>query len=233
MSTTNIPEFKVLLVGEGGVGKRSFVRRFTADCDRNGRYINTLRSTIYPTRFKTNRGDVVFNVWIPPTNRDEWGLLQERCCIQADAAILMFDVTSRITFKEVPNWHRDLTRHCGNIPIVLCGNKVEIRDRKIKAKQIAFSRKRMNAQYYDMSVHRNYNLEKPFLWITRRLSGDASLFFVSPEQLAARRLMTTLQEAANEDMTTIPPAISDLAHLIVTFVYGDIYFVSIVLPVRH
>ncbi len=36
----------------------------------------------------------------------------------------MFDVTSRITYKNVPNWHRDLTRVCENIPIVLTGNKV-------------------------------------------------------------------------------------------------------------
>ena len=26
----------------------------------------------------------------------------------------MFDVTSRITYKNVPNWHRDLTRVCEN-----------------------------------------------------------------------------------------------------------------------
>lgn len=44
--------------------------------------------------------------------------------IQGQCAIIMFDVTSRITYKNVPNWHRDLTRVCENIPIVLCGNKV-------------------------------------------------------------------------------------------------------------
>lgn len=38
----------------------------------------------------------------------------------------MFDVTSRITYKNVPNWHRDLTRVCEHIPIVLCGNKVSV-----------------------------------------------------------------------------------------------------------
>lgn len=36
----------------------------------------------------------------------------------------MFDVTARVTYKSVPNWHRDLTRVCDNIPMVLCGNKV-------------------------------------------------------------------------------------------------------------
>lgn len=79
----------------------------------------------------------------------ENGLLrrESRCCcvccsIQGQCAIIMFDVTSRITYKNVPNWHRDLTRVCENIPIVLCGNKVEIKDRKVKPKQIIFHRKK-------------------------------------------------------------------------------------------
>lgn len=43
----------------------------------------------------------------------------------------MFDVTSRITYKSVPNWHRDLVRVCENIPIVLVGNKVDVKERKV------------------------------------------------------------------------------------------------------
>ena len=94
----------------------------------------------------------------------------------------MFDVTSRITYKNVPNWHRDLTRVCENIPIVLCGNKVEIKDRKVKAKQITFHRKK-NLQYYDISAKSNYNFEKPFLWLARKLSGDNHLHFVEEAAL--------------------------------------------------
>ena len=66
----------------------------------------------------------------------KFGGLRDGYYIQGQCAIIMFDVTSRITYKNVPNWHRDLTRVCENIPIVLCGNKVEIKDRKVKAKQI-------------------------------------------------------------------------------------------------
>lgn len=89
----------------------------------------------------------------------------------------MFDVTSRITYKNVPNWHRDLTRICENIPIVLCGNKVEVKDRKVKAKHITFHRKK-NIQYYDISAKSNYNFEKPFIWLARKLSGDNQLHLV-------------------------------------------------------
>jgi len=44
--------------------------------------------------------------------------------IGGHCAIIMFDVTSRITYKNVPKWHKDLTRICENVPMVLVGNKV-------------------------------------------------------------------------------------------------------------
>ena len=89
--------------------------------------------------------------------------------IQGQAAIIMFDVQSRTSYKNVPHWHRDLVRVCGDkIPIVLCGNKIDITDRKVKPKQITFHRKK-NLQYCDVSAKSNYNFEKPFLWIAKKL----------------------------------------------------------------
>ena len=114
----------------------------------------------------------------------------------------MFDVTSRITYKNVPNWHRrsksavssnqhetnniatgDLVRVCENVPIVLCGNKVDVKERKVKAKTITFHRKK-NLQYYDISAKSNYNFEKPFLWLARKLVGNTQLEFVAAPALA-------------------------------------------------
>jgi len=65
---------------------------------------------------------------------------------------------------------------------VLTGNKVEIKDRKVKAKQITFHRKK-NLQYYDISAKSNYNFEKPFLWLARKLSGDNALSLVESPAL--------------------------------------------------
>lgn len=103
--------------------------------------------------------------------------------IQGNAAIIMFDVTARVTYKNVPNWHRDLVRVCENIPIVLCGNKVDAKDRKVKAKSVTFHRKK-NLQYFEISAKSNYNFEKPFLWIARKLSGHPNLTFVEAPALA-------------------------------------------------
>lgn len=59
---------------------------------------------------------------------------------------------------------------------------MEIKDRKVKAKQITFHRKK-NLQYYDISAKSNYNFEKPFLWLARKLSGDNQLQFVEAPAL--------------------------------------------------
>lgn len=89
----------------------------------------------------------------------------------------MFDLTSRITYKNVPKWYKDLTRVCEKIPIVLVGNKADVKERKLKASNIIFHRKR-NLQYYDVSAKSNYQYEKPFLWLMRQLSGDSDLQLV-------------------------------------------------------
>jgi hypothetical protein len=61
---------------------------------------------------------------------------------------------------------------CENIPIVLCGNKVDVKNRQVKPKQVTFHRKK-NLQYYEISAKSNYNYEKPFLYLARKLVGCA------------------------------------------------------------
>ena len=133
-------------------------------------------------KFYTNCGPIQFNVW-DTAGQEKFGGLRDGYYILGQCAIIMFDVTSRITYKSVPNWYRDLTRVCENIPIVLCGNKVEVKDRKVKAKQITFHRKK-NLQYFEISAKVNYNFEKPFIWITRKVAGNNDIVFVEAPALA-------------------------------------------------
>lgn len=139
-------------------------------------------------------------------------------------AIVMFDVTARVTYKNVPNWHRDLVRVCENIPMVLVGNKVDVKDRKVKVKSITFHRKKnlqvywnitfinlyIPIQYYDISAKSNYNFEKPFLYLARKLIGDPNLEFVAMPALAPPEVQMDpsmvakyeqeVQEAANAEL---------------------------------
>jgi GTP-binding nuclear protein Ran len=170
---------------------------------------NVDNAIVHPITFHTNYGQICFNTW-DTAGQEKFGGLRDGYYIQGklrsakiqltilgQCGIIMFDVTSRITYKNVPNWHRtrslqriktnmntgDLVRVCEGIPIVLCGNKVDVKDRKVKAKTITFHRKK-NLQYFDISAKSNYNFEKPFLWLARKLAGNQSLEFVASPALA-------------------------------------------------
>jgi len=138
---TQAPEFKLVLVGDGGVGKTTFVKRHLTGEFEKKKYNATVGVEVHPLQFQTNRGLIVYNVW-DTAGQEKFGGLRDGYYIGGQCAIIMFDVTSRITYKNVPNWHKDLIRVCENIPIVLCGNKVDVKDRKVKAKAITFHRKK-------------------------------------------------------------------------------------------
>ncbi|CAG2108097.1 unnamed protein product [Medioppia subpectinata] len=185
-----MPTFKCVLVGDGGTGKTTFVKRhLTGEFEK--KYIATLGVEVHPLVFYTNRGPIRFNVW-DTAGQEKFGGLRDGYYIQGQCAIVMFDVTSRVTYKNVPNWHRDLVRVCEHVPIVLCGNKVDVKDRKVKAKAIVFHRKK-NLQYYDISAKSNYNFEKPFLWLARKLIGDPNLELVAEPLLAPPEVVITAE----------------------------------------
>ncbi|CAD6577349.1 MAG: GTP-binding nuclear protein gsp1/Ran [Alectoria sarmentosa] len=159
----------------------TFVKRhLTGEFEK--KYIATLGVEVHPLGFSTNYGGIQFDVW-DTAGQEKFGGLRDGYYINGQCGIIMFDVTSRITYKNVPNWHRDLVRVCEQVPIVLCGNKVDVKERKVKAKTITFHRKK-NLQYYDISAKSNYNFEKPFLWLARKLVGNPGLEFVAGLALA-------------------------------------------------
>ena len=137
---------------------------------------------VHPLEFHTNCGPIRFDCW-DTAGQEKFGGLRDGYYIHGQCAIIMFDVTSRTTYKNVPTWHRDITRVCEDIPIVLCGNKVDVRNRQVRAKTITFHRKK-NLQYYELSAKSNYNFEKPFLYLARKLAGDPTLQFVESPALA-------------------------------------------------
>ena len=144
---------------------------------------------VHPLEFHTNCGPIRFDCW-DTAGQEKFGGLRDGYYIHGQCAIIMFDVTSRTTYKNVPTWHRDITRVCEDIPIVLCGNKVDVRNRQVRAKTITFHRKK-NLQYYELSAKSNYNFEKPFLYLARKLAGDPNLQFVESPALAPPRSPST------------------------------------------
>lgn len=80
--------------------------------------------------------------------------------------------------------------------------------------QVTFHRKK-NLQYYEISAKSNYNFEKPFLYLARKLTGDTHLTFVEevalpPPEVAIDLLEQQRNEAELEQAAQAPlPADDD------------------------
>ena len=167
--------YKIVLVGNGGVGKTTFIKRhITGEFERN--YEPTKGCCIYPLNFNTSCGHIKFSVW-DTAGQEKFGGLRDGYYVGADAAIIMFDVSSRISYKQIPSWYRDIRRVESDIPVILIGNKIDINDRQVKDKNVKFHR-RKNIPYIPISTKSNYNYEKPFLCIARKIADNKELRLV-------------------------------------------------------
>ncbi|CAL6319230.1 unnamed protein product [Bathycoccus prasinos] len=164
--------------GAAEQGKTTFVKRhLTGEFEK--KYLPTVGVAVHPLDFNTNCGPIRFDCW-DTAGQEKFGGLRDGYYIHGQCAIIMFDVTSRTTYKNVPTWHRDITRVCEDIPIVLCGNKVDVRNR----------------QYYELSAKSNYNFEKPFLYLARKLAGNPQLVFTESPALAPPEVKVDMAEVA-------------------------------------
>ncbi|XP_059277784.1 GTP-binding nuclear protein Ran-3-like [Lycium ferocissimum] len=188
--TVDYPSFNLVIVGDGGTGKTTFVKRYlTGESEK--KYEPTIGVEVHPLDFFTNHGKIRFDCWDTIGQEKFGGRLRDGYYIHAHCAIIMFDVTARLTYENVRTWHRDLCRVCGDIPIVLCGNKVDVQNRQVEARQVTFHRE-SNLEYYEISAKSNYNFEKPFLYLARKLAGDANLQFVQSPALAPPKVQIFL-----------------------------------------
>ncbi|GJR55950.1 GTP-binding nuclear protein Ran-3 [Tanacetum coccineum] len=150
--TIDYPCFKLLIVGDEGTGNTTFVKRhLTGEFEK--------KSEILKTTPLARVSDTC----------------NELASVNGQCAIIMFDVASRARYKNVPTWYNYIRRIYEDIPIVLCGNKVDMKNRQVKAKQVRFHRNK-NLGYYEISAKSNYNFEKPFLYLARKLAGLSHKF---------------------------------------------------------
>ncbi|KAL7484008.1 hypothetical protein ACHAW6_009652 [Cyclotella cf. meneghiniana] len=155
-----IPEVKFVLIGTGGVGKTTFAKR---DIGQSKPYVASIGLTIYSYLVQTTCGRIRINLWDTP-GQEAVGRLRDAYYTDASGAIIMFDVSSRITYKEVPNWHRDFTRvnENKNVPVALVGNKIDLPNRA----RVHYHERQDNMAYFAISCLENNNVDEPLLWGT-------------------------------------------------------------------
>ncbi|PLB45842.1 P-loop containing nucleoside triphosphate hydrolase protein [Aspergillus steynii IBT 23096] len=169
------PTFKLALLGDAAVGKTSFkFRHFTGEEIKEHHSVNYCEIS-HPLSFTLEVWSVYFEIWDIASNQGSMNRLGEYLK-DTDAAIIMFDVSRRKTWESVVGWYRELVSvNQKDIPVVVCGNKVDDREREVMPEDISWPDEMSGVQYCETSVKTVLNIDEPFLWLTRTLLGDQTL----------------------------------------------------------
>ncbi len=156
--------YKIILVGDSGVGKTTLIHRHLTG-EFTTEHKPTLGVEVDPISFDSNHGKIMFNVW--DTAGDErYNGLGDGYYVGAQGAIIMVDTQSASSFQRIPFWVDAVRNMVDDIPIVVCGNKVDLRGSKtpsdIGNRYI----------YYDISAKSCYHFDKPFLYLARQFLGE-------------------------------------------------------------
>lgn len=169
-------EFKVILVGDNGVGKSVLLKRYKTG-EFVSKYIPTMGVDVTLLTFNTNYGSIALKVW-DCAGQETFGGLRDGYYKGANGAIIMFDLSSRQTFMNASNWLNDFLRATDDTSVVICGNKADIKDRKVPWSEIRAVFPMTKFDYFDISAKSNYNFENPFLGLLQKLTGHHDLVLV-------------------------------------------------------
>ncbi|CAI5736280.1 unnamed protein product [Hyaloperonospora brassicae] len=165
-STTKL---KVVLLGEGRVGKTSILVRYIKG-EYDERQDSTLQASYLDKRLLVDNCRVALSLW-DTAGQERFHALGPIYYRDADGALLVYDITDVESFHKVRTWVRELRRIVGDdISICIAGNKSDLhRNRKVSeedAKRYAAS---VGAAHFDTSAKLNRGLEDVFVELTRRM----------------------------------------------------------------
>jgi Ras-related protein Rab-11A len=154
--------FKVVLIGDSGVGKSNLLSRFT----RNEFCLES-KSTIgveFATRTLQVEGRTIkAQIW-DTAGQERYRAITSAYYRGALGAVLVYDVTKPTTFENVSRWLKELRDHAdSNIVIMLIGNKTDLKHLRAVATEDAqgFAEKE-GLSFIETSALEATNVEKAF-----------------------------------------------------------------------
>lgn len=85
----------------------------------------------------------------------------------------MFDVCTIYSIKAIKQWIRHINKLCKEIPIVICGNKID--SNEIRVNVVARTLQNCNYPFIDISGKSHYNYKEPFQVLLRIITNQPDL----------------------------------------------------------
>lgn len=93
----------------------------------------------------------------------------------SSGAILLYDITNASSLNRIPEWREMIAEFCGEIPIVLIGNKVDLEEQRAISKERGIEVQKTNnlSSFMEISAETGENVEKMFELVVELILNDS------------------------------------------------------------
>mmetsp|Transcript_6410 Transcript_6410/g.8118 ORF Transcript_6410/g.8118 Transcript_6410/m.8118 type:complete len:204 (-) Transcript_6410:1142-1753(-) len=161
--------FKLLLIGDSGVGKSCLLLRF-ADDTYTESYISTIGVDFKIRTIDMDGKTIKLQIW-DTAGQERFRTITSSYYRGAHGIIIVYDVTDQESFDNVKQWLNEIDRYaCEKVNTLLVGNKSDLTSKKVvsyeAAKEFADS---VKMEFLETSAKNATNVEKAFMAMAQQI----------------------------------------------------------------
>jgi small GTP-binding protein len=120
---------KIIAIGDMAVGKTSITMRFVKD-KFSDNYQATIGVTHALKKLFINDKEITLSIW-DTGGQEMFDFIRPHYYMGADGGLIVYDVTKTESFANIEQWFTELYNNCGEIPIILIGNKIDLNEDRV------------------------------------------------------------------------------------------------------
>lgn len=166
--------FKLLLIGDSGVGKSCLLLRF-ADDTFSESFISTIGVDFKIRTVELDGRTIKLQIW-DTAGQERFKTIVASYYRGAHGIIVVYDITEEDSFKNVKNWLNEISACASeNVNILLVGNKCDLTEKRAVSFEEGktFAEKR-SITFLETSAKNTVNVEQAFLTLAAEIKARQS-----------------------------------------------------------
>lgn len=165
---------KVVLLGEGAVGKTSLVLRYSEN-KFNDKHVQTLQASFVEKRLNIGGKRIQLAIW-DTAGQERYHALGPIYYRDSQGAIIVYDITDEDSFHKARNWIKELRRMLGDkVTLCIVGNKIDLdKKRTVIEKDALDYAASVGAKHYYTSAKQGKGVAELFLDLAKRILESGS-----------------------------------------------------------
>ena len=161
--------FKVLIIGNSGVGKSCLLLRFAEDMFSDN-YISTIGVDFKIRKLELEGKSIKLQIW-DTAGQERFRTITKSYYRGSNGIVVVYDITDRESFEQVQHWMSEIDAHAqADVCRLLVGNKCDLAENRVvtlsEAEQFA---QHHQLQYLETSAMNGTNVKDAFVKVATQI----------------------------------------------------------------